>query len=167
MTATWHTPATWSVGQLVTATNLNEQLRDNLEFLKAPPTGVRNVNQASDYATTSTTFVDVDTTNLSFSINTAGGDVLIVFFGRVNSSTGNVYFDVSVDGVRIGGDDGLTSGPSGHHPIALMALKQGLSPGTHTFKLQWRVSAGTGTLYAGAGTSGLDLHPQFWVREVS
>jgi hypothetical protein len=29
------------------------------------------------------------------------------------------------------------------------------------------VSAGTATLYAGAGTLGLDVHPQFWVRELS
>jgi len=34
MPATWTTPVTWNTGQLVTAANLNEQLRDNLEYLK-------------------------------------------------------------------------------------------------------------------------------------
>lgn len=30
----WTTPATWTIGQLVSAAALNEQLRDNLIFLK-------------------------------------------------------------------------------------------------------------------------------------
>ncbi len=32
----WHDLIDWQVGQLVTATDLNEQLRDNLEFLHSP-----------------------------------------------------------------------------------------------------------------------------------
>jgi len=35
MTATWSgTPKTWSTGELVTATNLNTELRDRMEYLK-------------------------------------------------------------------------------------------------------------------------------------
>jgi len=167
MPATWRTPITWTVGQLVTATNLNEQLRDNLEFLKTPPTALYNVNQASDYTTTSTTFVDVDATNLLLTIATAGGDVLIVFMGY-GGGTSRLYFDIAIDGVRMAGDDGFLSAVNAvNTPITLVALKQGLSAGSHTFKLQWKVNSGTGTLYAGAGTSGFDVHPQFFVREVS
>jgi hypothetical protein len=167
MTATWHTPATWTVGQLVTATNLNEQLRDNLEFLKTPPTSLYNLNQGSDYTTTSTSFVDVDATNLSLTINTAGGDVLIVFLG-FGAGSARLYFDIAIDGVRMAGDDGFFSAvQNSNGPLTLVALKQGLSAGSHTFKLQWKVNSGTGTLYAGAGTSGFDVHPQFFVREVS
>jgi hypothetical protein len=167
MTATWHQPATWTVGQLVTATNLNEQLRDNLEFLKTPPTSLYNLNQASDYTTTSTSFVDVDATNLSLTIVTAGGDVLITFMG-FGGSSGRIYLDVAIDGVRMAGDDGFLASANGvSTPVTLVALKQGLSAGSHTFKLQWKVNTGTGTLYAGAGTSSFDVHPQFFVREVS
>jgi hypothetical protein len=170
MTATWRTPVTWTVGQLVTATNLNEQLRDNLEFLKTPPTALHHVNQASDYTTTSTSFVDVDATNLSLTIVTAGGDVMIGFTGTVdNNGAGKTYLDVAVDSVRMGGDDGLQAADNNAitaEPMILCVLKQGLAPGSHTFKLQWKVQSGTSTLYAGAGTTNLDLHPQFWVREV-
>jgi hypothetical protein len=167
MTATWHTPASWSVGQLVTATNLNEQLRDNLEFLKTPPTALYNVNQGSDYTTTSTSFVDVDATNLSLTITTAGGDVLIAFMG-FTGGTSRAYYDVAIDGVRLAGDDGLIANVLANFtPVSFVALKQGLAPGSHTFKLQWKVNSGTATMYAGAGTSALDIHPQFWVREVS
>ena len=166
MTATWRTPITWSVGQLVTATNLNEQVRDNLEFLKTPPTALYNVNQGSDYTTTSTSFADVDATNLALTITTAGGDVLIGFMGYAGG-TARVYFDVLIDGVRMAGDDGfLASVNAANTPVTLVALKQGLAPGNHTFKLQWKVNSGSATLYAGAGTSGLDTHPQFFVREV-
>lgn len=32
----WATPKTWSVGQLVSANDLNEQIRDNFNHLKIP-----------------------------------------------------------------------------------------------------------------------------------
>src|SRR3712207_4948156 len=103
MTATWHTPKSWSTGELVTATNLNEQLRDNLEFLKAPPNNAYLLNEAANYTTTSTSFVEVDGagSELTLSLTTAGGDVLIVFNGVVaNSAAGStVYFDVLIDGL--------------------------------------------------------------------
>lgn len=166
MTATWSVPRTWVVGELVTASLLNTHLRDNLEFLKAPPTALYNVNQGSDYTTTSTSFADVDATNLSLNITTAGGDVLIVFMGY-GGGTARLYFDILIDGVRMAGDDGFLAAVNAvNTPITLVALKQGLSAASHTFKLQWKVNSGSGTLYAGAGTSGLDTHPQFFVREI-
>jgi len=163
----WSTPHTWQSGELVTATLLNTHLKDNLDFLKAPPTALYTLNQGSDYTTTSTSFVDVDATNLSLTITTAGGDVLIVFTGY-GGGTSRLYFDILIDGVRMAGDDGFVSAVNAvNTPVAIVVLKQGLAPGSHTFKLQWKVNSGTGTLYAGAGTSGADVHPQFFVREVS
>ncbi len=166
MTAVWSVPRSWSVGELVTASLLNTHLRDNLEFLKTPPTALYHVNQSTDYTTTSTSFADVDATNLSFNLTTAGGDVLIVFMGYGGGSA-RLYFDVAIDSVRMAGDDGfLASVNAANTPITLVALKQGLSAGSHTFKLQWKVNSGSATLYAGAGTAGLDTHPQFFVREI-
>lgn len=169
MTATWRAPVTWATGNLVTATNLNEQLRDNLEFLKTPPTGLISIDEASDYTTTSTSFVDVDSAgdpDLSLDLTTAGGDVLIVFMAYAGG-TGRVYFDIAVDSVRMATNDGFFSAVNAvNTPITIVALKQGLAPGSHNFKVQWKVNTGTGTLYAGAGTSALDTHPLFFVREV-
>jgi hypothetical protein len=175
MPAVWTAPRTWAVGELVTAALLNTHLRDNLEALKVPPTALHNVNQGSDYQTTSTSFVNVDATNLALTIVTGGGDVLIGFYGFVNVAAGAkfAYFDVEIDGVRMAGDDGLVAANSQQSAnqafcVSFVTLKQGLAAGTHTFKLQWKAtSAATLTLYAGAGTTALDLHPQFWVREVS
>jgi hypothetical protein len=173
MTATWHTPKSWSVGELVTATNLNEQLRDNLEFLKSPPTASYLANEAANYTTTSTSFVEVDGAGveLSLTITTAGGDVLIGLSAMVNSNGSNVvYFDVSIDGVSFGGDDGIIGtkmpGVNNYEAVSFVVLKTGLSAASHTFKLMWKTGAGTATLFAGAGTAGADMHPQFWVREI-
>jgi hypothetical protein len=169
----WTTPATWAVDQLVTATDLNTHLRDNLNALKTPPSAHYEANQGSDYTTTSTSFVDVDSTNFALTITTAGGDVFLGFHGSVESSgPSGICFDVLVDGVaQVGGNDGIVrvrpdSGSDGHCP-SFARLVSGLAAGQHTFKLQWKTFSGTATLFAGAGTSAKDVHPQFWAREMS
>lgn len=164
---TWTTPRTWSTGELVTASLLNTHLRDNLDALKNPPSDSYLANESANYTTTSTSFVDVDATNLVFTLDTGGGDVQVAFNGVVGGN-GTVYFDVEVDGVRFAGDDGITRTINGStHALSFIILVEGLAAGSHTFKLQWKVSASTGTLYAGAGTANFDVHPQFWAREVS
>ena len=171
MTATWSSPHSWSVGELVSASLMNQHLRDNLEFLKTPPTGLYILNESSDYTTTSTSFANVDNVKLALSIISAGGDILVGFCGTVLQNGGTVFFDVEVDGTRTGSDDGLVALTPGaatnRGNITFFKLIQGLAPGTRNFKLQWKVNAGTATLFAGAGTSNGDIHPQFFVREVS
>jgi hypothetical protein len=130
-------------------------------------------NEVADYTTASLTFVDVDSTNLTLTINTNGGDILIGFNGTVkNSDTSNlsrVYVDVEVDGVRIGGDDGLALGEDSSalntSPLVVNYLHVGVPPGTHVFKLQWKVGAGTGTMFNGQLLN-RSIHPQFFVREI-
>lgn len=167
----WTTPKTWSVDELLTAADLNEQLRDNMNELKAPPSANYELDESSDFTTTSTTFVDVGAA-LELTVNTNGGDVMVHFHGAITNQTGGekVMLDVAVDGVREAGDDGIVlAKPSGAFevvPVCFTRLITGLSAGAHTFKLQWAVSAGTGYLYAGAGSS-VDTHGQFWAREVS
>jgi hypothetical protein len=155
----------------VTADLLNAHLRDNLNALKAPPSAHFEANETSDYTTTSTTFVDVDATNLTLTITPTGQEVMVHCHGNVISSDswGRVFFDVAVDGSRIGGDDGIVQIQGNITPaFSFTRLITGLTAGqAHTFKLQWKVGSYTGTLFAGAGTSGKDTHPQFWVREVS
>lgn len=178
MSANWTHPATYSAGQLVTAADLNKT-RDNLEYLKDPVTALHTFNQAADYSTTATTFVDVDATHLALTVTTTstlpgGGDLCIGFSGSAAPAAngGLIFFDVLLDGVRIGGDDGLialfnAAATVQPLPATFVIWKRGLAAGSHTLRLQWKVSANTGTLYAGAGTANRDLHPQFWVREVS
>lgn len=167
----WTAPTTRTTGTLITASIWNTDLVDNLSALKSPPTDTYTANEGSDYSTTSATFVNVDGTNLSHSITTTGGDVIIHFHGNCTSGSGVLALNVTVDGSLTAGDDGiiakqsLTSSPPGI-PITFTRLVQGLSAASHTFNLQYKVSSGTGVIYAGAGTGSSDLHPQFWVREV-
>jgi hypothetical protein len=139
----WTTPKTWVNDETLTADDMNTHLRDNLNALKAP---------------------------LSLNVTTTGGDVLIGFHGTILHSAGYVAFDVLLDNAtRLGGDDGLVVTDSGglHPLVSFVRLVTGLSAGAHNFKLQWRTNTGAATLYAGAGTTNLDMHGQFWVREVS
>jgi hypothetical protein len=163
----WTQPKTWA-SEPLTSSDLNTHLRDNLEILKDPPSDDNILNQGSDYTTTSTAFVNIDGTNLSLTITTQGGAVMVHFHGVVGNGTGTVFLDFTIDSVRHGGDDGIIRTVSNNQQgISFTRLITGLAAGSHTFTLQWKVNANTGTLYAGAGTSLFDVHPQFWVREVS
>jgi hypothetical protein len=165
----WTQPKTWS-SEPLTSSDLNTHLRDNLEILKDPASGDYTLNEVSDYTTTSTTFVDVDATNLSATLTTNGGDVFVFFAPLVAlGSSQIVFFDLDVDGTRLGGNDGIVATvPTGVGvAVPIIAMVTGLTAGSHTIKLQWKVSAGTGKIYAGAGTANADVHPQFIVREVS
>jgi len=162
----WHTPATFVTGNPITATVLNN-ISDDLSYLKAPPTAHFEADESSDYTITSTSFVDVDATagKFSLTITTAGGDVMVGFHGSVNQAGARVYFDVDVDGARVAGNDGILY-LDADGPVSFVRLITGLSAAAHIFKLQWKLSAGSAVMYAGAGTSSYDLHPQFWVREI-
>ena len=168
----WTTPKTdWVLGELATQSHLND-IGNNLAALKDPPSDNYELDEGSDYSTSSTTFVDVDGTNLALTINTNGGDVLVHFHGMIGKAAASHYwyFDVEVDGTRIGGDDGIIGqleSTNSRDPVSFTRLITGLAAGSHTFKLQWKVNANSITLYAGAGTTNSDLHPQFWAREIS
>jgi hypothetical protein len=165
----WTTPKTdWVAGDAVTAALMNN-IGNNLAALKAPPSSAYVVDESGSYTTTSASFVNVDATNLSLTITTTGGDVMVHFHGVTDhdSASGITYLDVDVDGARTAGDDGICGQfGTNESTVSFTRLISGLSAGSHTFKLQWKVSAGTGAIYTGS-VAGRAWHPQFWVREVS
>ena len=171
----WTAPKNWTTGEALTASDMNVHIKDNLNALKTPPTAHYECNEGSDYQTTSTSFVDVDGTNLRLTITTTGGDVLVGFCGSVNNGTNpsGVYLNIheSVAGGVLVADDGILSSwdptTAAQVPISFVYLVTGLAAGEHIFKLQWKVYSGTATMYAGAGTGAADVHHQFWAREVS
>lgn len=174
MTATWTTPQTWANSVLVDATQLNTHIRDNMDYLFTRPKTLSSVNAASDVSTTSTSFTDVDGagTDLTLSVTTNGGRLLVGFTGSMSNGGGyRGYLDVDVDGTRLGLDDGVASfsaTASATANVSFTAMTGVLSVGTHTVKLQWKTAnvAGAVTCYMGAGTAAYDLHPQFWAIEV-
>jgi hypothetical protein len=174
MPAVWTDPATWEVGQLITADDLNEQIRDELLWLLNRPSAIQLVNEASNYTTTSTSFVDVDSTDLSKTVNIKSGIARVTFIctigNNIAASVARVYLDIAVDGARIGGDDGLVfAGFKGANaedkPFCIDVVATGLSVGDHTFKVQWKTQSDTATMYAGAGTASADVHPFFSVHD--
>lgn len=171
---TWVTPDTFVAGQLVTAQHMNT-MRDNFLALKTPANFKCYIDEAADYTTSSTSFVDVDTTNaeLTATITTAGGAVMLSFSGMCSQSNANgrIYFDITVDGVALAGNDGIfgaiPSGVNEAYTASFTVVTDVLAAGSHTFVLQWKTSAATATLSAGAGTSNRDTHPIFWGKEIA
>lgn len=176
----WTTPRTWQ-SELVTVAMFNEQIRDNLNALKTPPTAIAYVDAASNFTTsTIANFERVDLATdtegvFKHTLTTNGGDVFVGFTVCIaqTSASAYVFFNVQYDGTTlVAGDDGLINptadaAPGGIRAVSWSGYITGLSAGSHAFRLMWRVSAGTGTVYGGAGTANRDVHPTFWAREIS
>lgn len=120
---------------------------------------------AGDYTTTSTSFVDVDATNLALTIVTQARRVMIVVSAIAKNAAVSqvVRLDVDLDGARLGMTDGLASyhafANGGQGNIGFTWITDVLSAGSHIFKLQWKVSGSTGTLFGGGGAGGSGTVP--------
>lgn len=124
---------------------------------------------AGDYTTTSTSFVDVDATNLALAITTGASRVLVGLVADCENSTNlaSVYLDVDVDGTRLGGTNGIhrqvhTNGTIPNN-ASFTWMTEALTAASHTFKLQWKVGSGTGKLYGSSASTQL----RFWVKELA
>ncbi|MHB8625618.1 MAG: hypothetical protein ACYDBJ_04510 [Aggregatilineales bacterium] len=150
-------PITWLPGQVVAASDLNSNIRDNsLYLLAGRPTGFTQHVGSSDYSTASTTFVDVDATNLILSLTTNGSRVMVAALCMVSGTlaAGGCFLDFIVDSTtRVGGTNGLIStaiagGGTQLHAVTAIGLFTGLAAGAHTFKLQYRGNgSGSATIY--------------------
>lgn len=163
----WTTPTTRSTDDLINASIWNTDLVDNLAWLKDPLTDV--VSLAAQLTTTSTSFADM--TGVTRTVTTNGGSVLVGFTCAIGIAAAAVInFDLQVDGTSQGGTDGIvshfhTGTGSIALPVSFVWLVEGLSAASHTFKLRWKTSAGTVTLYAENSSATFKVEPQFWVRE--
>ena len=105
---------------------------------------------ATGYSTTSTTFVDVDATNLATSITTTGGNSTVLAWATFSGANANAtsYFDLilgttrantstSVNGIK------TTTGQPLFVPVTITGRWTSLAAATHTIKLQFRTSSGT------------------------
>lgn len=166
----WTTPPTWATNDIPSATDLNNLLRDNANYLLSgrPNNQVLRDNGAN-YTTTSTSFSNVDGTNVSITLTVISGKVLIWFNGGASNGAGSTFFDVTVDGTRVG--SGFTGGlciqsQTFSSPVGFFVEVTGLSAGSHIFNLQWRVNANTGVLRAGSGAGTDDIALVFGVTEI-
>jgi len=160
----WTTPQTWTAA-LVTVAEFNTHIRDNLLWLKDPPTGIATLSTA--ITTTSTSWTNV--TGLSVTLTTSGGTIMVGFTAVTSMSTGTAtHFNIAVDGVdQASSTDGYTySVSSPVNTVSPVILLEGIAAGTHTFQLRWKNNSGaTTTLYAESSGAAVKMLPMFWVRE--
>lgn len=153
---TWTTPPTFVAGRVISPADIATYFFGNDSYLLNRPVTARIRNNAGAYSTSSTTFVDIDATNLSITLAMSGSAVLLTFSANTRLSGTDVapMFDFVIDGVRYA--TGFTQGMgqmtaisnTKPGPINVWALVTGLSAASHTFKPQWAVPS--------AGTSGIE-----------
>lgn len=152
MTATWTAPRTWADAELVTAALLNTHIRDNFDYVLNPNVIYVKNTSATDFTTTSTSFVAVDAT-LSVSITTHGGHLLIGATFNMDATTGTQVLAFDVDGTQHyqwAPNENPTPGSpdyrgNNHHVVLLPSSV--ISSAAHTVALKWKTSAGTATMY--------------------
>jgi len=125
---------------------------DNLGYIfqKGLTNAEAKFNNGADYTTASTSFTDMDTTNLAVTIVPVGTKALVtVQIPSITTTGATVNVDVAVNGVRWGGTNGLArydQTSTAHIPISISVIVTGLSAGVSTtFKIQWKTNAGTAT----------------------
>lgn len=152
----WNTLVDLTNGDVVDETDMDE-IRENIEYLLSPNKAIV-VDASGNKSTTSVYsgggFVNIDGTNLTATITTHGGPVMVYFSGVwYHSSAGQeVWFDIANNGTRlIGGHGQIPMGPSvanEKHQINIVLLVD-LPAGTYTFTPQWTInSSGTAYLWA-------------------
>lgn len=161
MAATWTSPKTWVASEMATAALFNTHIRDNITWLKTPLESGK-ITFASDFTTTSATYVDV--TGITTTVTTNGGGLDVFFRATIGHSVGSTVntFQLVVDGVSeaILGTMVFETGryltTTFYHHIAA------ISAGSHTIKVQVKTAAATLTI---RGTTGTNGDPLFFVRE--
>jgi len=126
-----------------------------------PKATVRGTYQTpADITSASTTFVDIDGTNLKLTINTNTGRVLTrfrlpIYFGH-GVGTGSICFNIKRDGTTLATADanglhiynsGDSTGSTANQATtqSIEYVWDGLTTGQHTFTVQWRALLGTAT----------------------
>ncbi len=162
----WQNPKTWKTGDLLTAPEMNSQLRDNLRYLKGLPFAQASLRRAANYSSRDSNFVDIDSSELSFTVEVTGA-AQIGFLGTFQMDrAGSIHLDLAIDGLRFGQNAGMAQlrFASANQPqhCGFTIIRDHLTPGRRRFHMQWRVFGGNGQLFASASTN--DPPAFFWVR---
>lgn len=154
----WSTPKTWGT-EVLTSADMNQYIRDNQNYLKdalgSQTLPFENMPRNVTYSTNVTSWANVDPTNLTATLTTTGGNVLLGLQASCRTHTsGQIDLRVAVDGnnifyIRIQRNEY-------HNNASFVGVAYGLTAGSHVFSLQWKTTGGTNYLVA----------PLFWVREV-
>lgn len=156
MTTPWTTPTSFVNGVVIGATDLNQQVRDNMSHLKSPPfvNMVTACTGGTVPVTTATTAVPI-TGGLSAQLTTYGAPVQVYLDAPVNEFNTVAVHNLEIDGTAY---TNLVSG------IKLPAhiWVTGLESGQHTFVPTWQITGGIGASAVIAASAKPLI---FWVRE--
>jgi hypothetical protein len=163
----WTTPLTWT-NAVLTAAQLNQQLRDNMNETAvalattaneypvatgANALAMRRVDSASALATQTTTSTSYTTASGPAVSITTGTTALVWLFAylTIDTNSASAFYSVAVSGastVAANDDRALTVGRYTTQMLigcAQVVYITGLTAGSNTFTGQIRVTAGTGT----------------------
>lgn len=129
-------------------------------------------DEGSNYSVFATSFTNVDGTNLVLDIQIGSkasvGQALIGWHGNVVVPGGQRgFFNLNVNGTLNAANDGILfadpGSATGTLQVSFTRLVTGLNIGTlNTVALSAKVTGGTMTVFAGAGTGNADVHGQLW-----
>ena len=145
----WNAPATATVGQLVTASFWNAQIRDNFLALNVAP--AQSATVAAAQTTTSTSYTDLTTAGPSVTLET-GATVWVALAAEINHNNVRHYMSVAVSGAT-------TTAASDNHCLLVVnadtfadnkhavSFPLTVTPGSNTFTTKYK--SGTGTVTFG------------------
>lgn len=152
----WTAPRTWTTGEVVTATIMNQHVRDNLLDLDARTTVVGDTVLTSQ-ATSSTTYTDLATPGpeVTVVIGSSGLALVAWMCGQANNTSGSaslMSFAVSGATTLAAADDrALTfTSPSNNALVrhGMTVRLQSLNAGSNTFTAKYRANANQATFDA-------------------
>jgi hypothetical protein len=113
---------------------------------------------SGDLTTSSTTFIDA--TGMSITAVTKARRCMVVINAVTYDNTAgkSAILELDIDGSPQGEALGISFGTGTDNlPHHFTLITDELTAGEHTFKLQWKVNGGTGTLYANSASTGLRM----------
>lgn len=143
----WTTPVTW-VSQLVTVAQFNQQIRDNLNALKSPPSGLSYVSGRDYQIAGLGAFTAVDTAlvdgHFQHTVTIAGAVAKVELFGSIHPKVNNgaMAFNIAVNGNGYFPSPGIgyfdmTALSANIIPVQMSLILTGLTPGANTFRVDW------------------------------
>lgn len=140
----WTTPITWTAGQVVGASDLNAQIRDNELYLYNRPTASLYYGNAAYTINGQATDIAVDSTHVKLTATISSGRAFVIwnFWGSIDNTAHNA---VGAWGTLADATSGTATFDIQYNRAALNVLMNfttfawltGLSVGSHTFYLAW------------------------------
>lgn len=167
----WTDPITWVFRQVLSATLLNQQIRDNMDYLKSPPLEVAELG-SSNQTGISTTWVKVTNSDLTITLPVNG---VLEFAWRITFAHSVANNHVAIDIFDVDNSIYLSSGTATPATgglqrtagvstlltqIAGSYLHSGVIAGTHNYEFRMLAQAASATLHNAS------VKNTVWVKEV-